>query len=304
MDQKNILRAVVLFVGLVGLVEFDRGPLVSETYAQRPNNSRDDDDDEGGDRGGERFRGRGRGGFGGGGGQWGEGGPRWGGRGRGGRGFGGDGEGGGERQRRRDNDDNDEDRSNRDDGDDSRPSPMEFAQQIVKRNDKNGNNMLEGEELQGLRGPMAGADANGDKTVTAEEIVAVISNRNVASNSRSDGDRGSRGSRSGGTSSEKAAAADGNGSKVYLGLAAVMSALSDEKAKNDESSKRKTFRFTPAGERLPDGVPSWFTSRDKNKDGQIAMSEYRSSWSASAVRDFQRLDVNNDGVITAKEAAD
>jgi Ca2+-binding EF-hand superfamily protein len=51
-------------------------------------------------------------------------------------------------------------------------------------------------------------------------------------------------------------------------------------------------------------VPSWFTSRDKNKDGQIAMSEYRSSWSASAVRDFQRLDVNNDGVITAKEAAD
>jgi hypothetical protein len=233
MDQKNILRAVVLFVGLVGLVELDRGPLVSETYAQRPNNSRDDDDDEGGDRGGERFRGRGRGGFGGGGGQWGEGGPRWGGRGRGGRGFGGDGEGGGERQRRRDNDDNDEDRSNRDDGDDSRPSPMEFAQQIVKRNDKNGNNMLEGEELQGLRGPMAGADANGDKTVTAEEIVAVISNRNVASNSRSDGDRGSRGSRSGGTSSEKAAAADGNGSKVYLGLAAVMSALSDEKAKND-----------------------------------------------------------------------
>jgi hypothetical protein len=34
------------------------------------------------------------------------------------------------------------------------------------------------------------------------------------------------------------------------------------------------------------------------------MSEYRSSWTASAVRDFTRLDANGDGVITPKEAAD
>jgi hypothetical protein len=90
-------------------------------------------------------------------------------------------------------------------------------------------------------------------------------------------------------------------------LAAVMSALSDEKtekAKNDEASKRKTYRFTPAEDRLPNGLPSWFKSRDRNKDGQVAMSEYRSSWTASAVRDFTRLDANGDGVITPKEAAD
>jgi hypothetical protein len=295
MNQKHTFRLVLVFMGLVGFVALDRSPLVSAIYAQRSN---DDGDD--GDRGGERFRGRGRGGPGGG--QWGEGGPRWGGRGRG-RGFGGDGEGGGERQRRRDNDD-DEDRSNRDADDDSRPSNTEFAQQLVKRLDKNGNNMLEGEELEELRGPAARADANGDKTVTAEEIVAAISNRNGISRDLAGGDRGRRGSGNSGTSSDKASAADGNGSKVYFGLAAVMKALSDEKAKTDEASKRKTFKFTPAGEKLPDGLPSWFKSRDRNKDGQIAMSEYRSSWSKSAVNDFARLDANNDGVITPKEAAD
>ena len=211
MYHKPIFPLVIAFIGLLGFVALDCGPLVSKTYAQRSNDNDNDDDDEGGD----RPRGRGRGG------DWGGGGPRWGGRGRGGRGFGGDSEGGGERQRRRENDDdNDEDRPNRDSGGDSGPSTTEFAQQLIKQRDKNGNMILEGEELEGLRGREARADANGDKAITVEEIVAALSNRNGSANDQGGGGRSGRGSDANSKSSDKTAAASGDGSKVYLGLAA------------------------------------------------------------------------------------
>src|SRR5688572_19213259 len=238
MHHKKTIQLVLAMMGVIGLTALDRGPLVSLAYAQRSN---DDDDD---DRGGDRPRGRGRG-------EWG--GPGGGFRGRGRRDFGGNGEGGGERQRRR-NDDGDEDRPNRDRSDDSGPSTTEFAQQLVKDRDKNGNMILEGEELEGLRGREARADANGDKAITVEEIVAALSDRSGSANRPSSGARGNRGSENSRTASDKSAAADGTTSRVYLGLAAVMSALSDDKAKN-EASKRRTYRFTPVEERLPSGLP-------------------------------------------------
>ncbi len=295
MYHKSTLSLVIAFFGLFGLVVLDCGPLVSKTYGQRSN----DNDDEGGDR--PRGRGRGFGGREGGGGGPEGGGGRWGGRGRGGRGFGGDGEGGGERQRRRDNDGDDE-QSNRDSNGDSGPSTTEFAQQLVKQRDKNGNMILEGEELEGLRGREARADANGDKAITVEEIVAALSNRNGSANNQGGGGRSGRGSDASSKSSDKTAAASGDGSKVYLGLAALIGSVSD-KEKN-EANQRKTYRFTPAEERQPKGLPSWFASRDRNKDGQVAMSEYSRSWSARSVGEFRRYDLNNDGVVTAKEAAE
>ena len=162
--------------------------------------------------------------------------------------------------------------------------------------------ILEGEELEGLRGREARADANGDKAITVEEIVAALSNRNGSANSPGGGGRSGRGSDAGSKSSDKTAAASGDGSKVYLGLAALIGSVTD-KEKN-EANKRQTYRFTPAEERQPKGLPSWFASRDKNKDGQVAMNEYSRSWSARTVGEFRRYDLNNDGVVTAKEAAE
>jgi len=42
---------------------------------------------------------------------------------------------------------------------------------------------------------------------------------------------------------------------------------------------------------------------DANGDGQVSMSEYSRSWSSSAVSEFRRYDLNDDGIITATEAA-
>jgi hypothetical protein len=159
--------------------------------------------------------------------------------------------------------------------------------------DKNGDMMLQEEERAKLTGPAARADSDGDKVITVEEIIA-------QSTSESSG-RGRRDRRprrdDNASASESAAKSEGAAKKrVYTSLAAGGS--------GKEADKRKSYRFTPAQERLTGNLPSWFKSRDRNEDGQVSMSEYSRSWTARLVRQFQDIDLNDDGVITPKEAAD
>ncbi|MEQ8846289.1 hypothetical protein [Botrimarina sp.] len=65
---------------------------------------------------------------------------------------------------------------------------------------------------------------------------------------------------------------------------------------------RRSQRLSTPRERLPEGLPSWFTDRDRNGDGQVAMHEYERRWDDGAARRFARLDPNGDGLITAEEA--
>ena len=54
------------------------------------------------------------------------------------------------------------------------------------------------------------------------------------------------------------------------------------------------------------GMPRWWEDRDANADGQVSMAEYFTSRSASRrreeLRDFEKLDLNRDGIITPSEA--
>ena len=75
-------------------------------------------------------------------------------------------------------------------------------------------------------------------------------------------------------------------------------------AANETAEAKRTYRFTRGADHLPaTGLPSWFKSRDANGDGQVAMSEYSRSWSDRTVGEFRRYDLDNDGIVTAKEAA-
>lgn len=191
--------------------------------------------------------------------------------------------------------------------------PADYARSIIKDRDKNGNGKLDGDELEGLRGPAAGADLNGDKEITVEEIVARRENRNGGDSRPGDGQsaEGSGEAKPDEAKSEekkpdekkadsRPPAAGGNGAKtatrVFLALAAP-GAAGDKAA----ASKRRSYRFTPPTERA--GLPEWIKSRDKNNNGQVEMSEFTRSWSERAVRDFRRYDQNDDGVVTAKEVA-
>jgi hypothetical protein len=287
MSKYIVFKSAFVFALLAGMVVVDCGPLAGPAVAQRPN--RDNDDDDRDERRGDEQRGREEGRNRGGGGR------RWGGR-RGG-GFGG-GEDGGRRGRERQRDEDGDEEQDDEDRDENRSGRMDvsgYARDLVKQYDKNGDNMLQEDERSGLRGPVARADLDNDNVITAEEIVRSLTDRESSG-------RGRRERRSGGednaASSDRAAGkSDATAKKrVYTSVSAGGS--------GKETDKRKSYRFTPAQDRLTGSLPSWFKSRDRNKDGQVSMSEYGRSWNARLVRQFQDVDLNDDGVVTAKEAAE
>jgi Ca2+-binding EF-hand superfamily protein len=74
----------------------------------------------------------------------------------------------------------------------------------------------------------------------------------------------------------------------------------------DQPVGRTAYRSLTPWERLElegldKGLPDWFASNDLNEDGQISMSEFSSTWDESVLADFEKFDLNGDGVITAKE---
>lgn len=66
-------------------------------------------------------------------------------------------------------------------------------------------------------------------------------------------------------------------------------------------SLRKSGRFLLPRERLPKGLPDWFLRKDVDGDGQVSMAEYASDWNPAATAEFDRYDLNHDGVVTAAE---
>jgi Ca2+-binding EF-hand superfamily protein len=59
-----------------------------------------------------------------------------------------------------------------------------------------------------------------------------------------------------------------------------------------------------ADERLSkyEDLPEWFGDLDANRDGQVMMDEYYASWSEKKATDFRQFDLNDDGIVTPKEA--
>jgi hypothetical protein len=103
--------------------------------------------------------------------------------------------------------------------------------------------------------------------------------------------------------------ADTNGDKriTFDELVARVTSKRREKEATSTStsdSDLRSYRFASATEKLPEGLPSWFSQRDRDGDGQVAMHEWSRSWNSSTVRDFTSKDANGDGIITAAEALD
>jgi hypothetical protein len=175
--------------------------------------------------------------------------------------------------------------------------------------------MLQADEQGDLKGKNAEADLNKDGVITADELVTTLSGKapaaaSVAGKNNESRDENTHGDNRGMRDEQHS---DHNGDKernqhnavsrtgaqtirrVYTG-----SAVSNKS--KETTDKRRTYRFTPATDRLPTNLPSSFKSRDRNGDGQIAMSEFSRNWSKRTVGDFRRDDLNGDGIITPKEA--
>ncbi len=81
---------------------------------------------------------------------------------------------------------------------------------------------------------------------------------------------------------------------------AVVSA-SDSSADSPKRTGPKSGRFLTPHERLSKDLPDWFREKDVNGDGQVDMAEFASEWTAALVEEFNRYDLNHDGVITQAE---
>jgi hypothetical protein len=87
-----------------------------------------------------------------------------------------------------------------------------------------------------------------------------------------------------------------------------------ERKKREEEEARVAYRvagadrfkgrksYSPVGPALPKDLPSWWDRKDEDGDAQITMAEFMSGSSSSSLKEFRDYDLNEDGVITAREA--
>ncbi len=52
---------------------------------------------------------------------------------------------------------------------------------------------------------------------------------------------------------------------------------------------------------LTEGLPGWFYELDADRDGQVAMHEFTTTWTTDKRQEFAALDANNDGLLTSPE---
>jgi hypothetical protein len=147
-----------------------------------------------------------------------------------------------------------------------REKNRETAKSMVAQNDtnKDGHLAKRDDEWKGLRGTPENADYNKDGIITVDELTERLMERSRETYASSS----SRG---------------GYGSKPTTG------------------TNGKPVRFLTATERLPEGLPSWFTRGDLNGDGQVSMGEYATKWDDAKITEFMKFDMNSDGMITANE---
>jgi hypothetical protein len=144
------------------------------------------------------------------------------------------------------------------------------AESLINQYDEDGSGRLEEYEWPNVRGNPEAWDTNKDGIVTQEEVTAYLDNY------------------SGGSSNSAPRAPEPGESYVVEGP--------------KPAGGRKSERFLTATERLPKGLPDWFTRSDADADGQVQMWEYSTTWNDETVAEFAKLDFDGDGIITTAEA--
>ena len=144
------------------------------------------------------------------------------------------------------------------------------AESLINQYDEDGSGRLEEYEWPNVRGNPEAWDTNKDGIVTQEEVTAYLDNY------------------SGGSSNSAPRAPEPGESYVVEGP--------------KPTGGRKSERFLTATERLPKGLPDWFTRSDADADGQVQMWEYSTTWTDETVAEFAKLDFDGDGIITTAEA--
>lgn len=151
------------------------------------------------------------------------------------------------------------------------------------RYDRDGNGTLEGEEMGRLRGGGDRYDANHDGKITRDEFAEAIRGGSGGGDRNTRSRFPSRGGNGGVPPKDADATPDSGGSR----------------RQRERRSYRRALPFEQLAE--IEGLPAWFSRYDADKDGQVQMWEYATTWTEELVSDFAQFDLNGDGIVTPNE---
>ena len=137
-----------------------------------------------------------------------------------------------------------------------------FAQAKMKQFDKNNNGQLEKEEWSAMNDGEK-YDLNKDGIVSLDEMIQYLS-------------------------------------RPLGGDDSVAPSPAPKAASASRTTGGRPGRFRSLAERYPD-LSAKFFQLDRDGDGQIEMWEYSTNWTEQTVREFQKYDLNGDGIITPEE---
>jgi hypothetical protein len=179
-----------------------------------------------------------------------------------------------------------------------------YAANMLKRYDKNGNGALDHDEWSQLRGEWwKSADANGDGTITGEEIISRLAGyrSRFRSSTNTSTTSGSSTTSSNSSSSSSPTPSSTSSNTTTSTPTSTSAATTNSSANQTPAVVRSAYRFLTPTERLPAGLPEWFARRDANGDGQVTLAEFSDALSEEVAAEFAKHDLNNDGVVTPQE---
>jgi Ca2+-binding EF-hand superfamily protein len=146
------------------------------------------------------------------------------------------------------------------------------AKGLLKMYDKNGDGVLQKEEWSEMKEKYKAADKNHDGNITIDELTEFM------------------------------IVDSGSGPSQSSGVAVASSAGASFAAAGNAGKLK--FRSPTPTERLPKDIPSWFITADTSGDGMVTMSGFIKvkGDTEAAAKEFTQYDLNNDGVITPREA--
>jgi len=166
---------------------------------------------------------------------------------------------------------------------------LRYAKRIVAQYDVDKDGRLVASEWPGMRGEPVLADLNHDGQITAEEFAQHIANFSAG-----------RAFRLATPASGQLAQGSGPEGSFRPGNSDSADTQAGEDAREGAEPKevRRDLKFFAS---LPAGTPPWFIERDTDGDAQLTLSEFSPKLHKSEVDDFNRHDLNRDGILTVPE---
>jgi Ca2+-binding EF-hand superfamily protein len=180
------------------------------------------------------------------------------------------------------------------------PKIRSYATSMMKRYDKNGDGVLDKTEWSQMSGDPEKYDRNHDGKITLDELVDSLKNWNRPTDDSSAAKPAVTATNAGKpVAGSSASAGDAPGAAQGGRNGGPGNRREGASGRNSAASSGKHY-LNPK-ERLPEGLPDWFTSADADGDGQVSMHEFASPLTDEKLAEFAKYDLNGDGYITAEE---